>query len=221
MITTIHARQGLKKMLGKLLPAFAAVTSMSNRIDHARLAACALFMGIALGALPVSSANAQDSTAQASPLTDYQLSTGDRVRVIVFNQPELTGEYQIDATNMLSLPLIGRVPAGGLKPVELERQVAAKLNEGYLKDASVSVEVVAFRPFYIVGEVKTPGSYPYVWGMSVLNAVALAGGFTYRAKESAFYLLRTRPDGRKTKLDAAQETAVLPGDVITVRERFF
>jgi protein involved in polysaccharide export with SLBB domain len=173
-----------------------------------------------VAAVNISSAVAQ-ATAVASPLADYQLSTGDRVRVIVFNQPELTGEYQIDATNTLSLPLVGRVPAGGLKPVELERQLAAKFNEGYLKDASVSVEVVAFRPFYIVGEVKTPGSYPYVWGMSVLNAVALAGGFTYRAKESAFYLLRTAPDGRKTKLDAAQETAVLPGDVITVRERFF
>lgn len=173
-----------------------------------------------IGVLHASPAGAQ-TTAVASPLADYQLSTGDRVRVIVFNQPELTGEYQIDATNMLSLPLVGRVPAGGLKPVELERQLAAKLNDGYLKNASVSVEVIAFRPFYIVGEVKTPGSYPYVWGMSVLNAVALAGGFTYRAKESAFYLLRTAPDGRKTKLDAAQETAVLPGDVITVRERFF
>lgn len=161
------------------------------------------------------------STAAAPPLADYQLSTGDRIRLIVFNQPELTGEYQIDATNALSLPLIGRIPAGGLRPVDLERALTAKLNDGFLKDASVSVEVVAFRPFYIVGEVKTPGSYPYVWGMSVLNAVALAGGFTYRAKESAFYLLRTQPDGRKTKLDAAQETAVLPGDVITVRERFF
>lgn len=187
------------------------------RLAAARFAVAALAF---VGALHVSPAVAQ-ATAAASPLTDYQLSTGDRVRVIVFNQPELTGEYQIDATNMLSLPLVGRIPAGGLKPVELERQLAAKFNEGYLKDASVSVEVVAFRPFYIVGEVKTPGSYPYVWGMSVLNAVALAGGFTYRAKESAFYLLRTAPDGRKTKLDAAQETSVLPGDVITVRERFF
>jgi len=170
---------------------------------------------------PAFTTSAQSPPA-ASPLNDYQLSTGDRIRVIVLNQPELTGEYQIDATSMLSLPLVGRVPAGGLKPVELERHLADRLNnDGYLKDASVSIEVVAFRPFYILGEVKTPGSYPYVWGMSVLNAVALAGGFTYRAKESAFYLQRTAPDGRKVKLDAAQETAVLPGDVITVRERFF
>lgn len=176
---------------------------------------------VAVLAIMLSSTAGAQTTGAASPLTDYKLSTGDRVRVIVFNQPELTGEYQIDATNTLSLPLVGRVPAGGLKPVELEQHLAAKLNDGYLKDASVSVEVIAFRPFYIVGEVKTPGSYPYVWGMSVLNAVALAGGFTYRAKESGFYLLRTAPDGRKTKLDAAQETAVLPGDVITVRERFF
>ena len=160
-------------------------------------------------------------TRPANPALDYQLSTGDRVRIIVFNQPELTGEYQIDATTMLSFPLIGRVRAGGLRPAELEKAIADRLDDGFLKDASVSVEVIAFRPFYIVGEVKTPGSYPYVWGMSVLNAVALAGGFTYRAREGSFYLLRTDAEGRKSKLDATQETSVLPGDVITVRERFF
>lgn len=198
---------------------------MKNVYDMLRpirgVTTAAVAMALLLVIVPDVPPAAAQTASPPSPLTDYQLSTGDRVRVIVFNQPELTGEYQIDATNMLSLPLVGRILAGGLKPVELEQQLASKLNDGYLKDASVSVEVVAFRPFYIVGEVKTPGSYPYVWGMSVLNAVALAGGFTYRAKESAFYLLRTGPDGRKSKLEAAQETAVLPGDVITVRERFF
>jgi len=203
-------------MHGRISLPIKSVAFFARTAPALRALGVAIFMAIS----PEQSALAQGSTT-ASPLSDYQLSTGDRVRLIVFNQPELTGEYQIDATSMLSLPLIGRVPAGGLKPVELERQVAAKLNDGYLKDASVSVEVVAFRPFYIIGEVKTPGSYPYVWGMSVLNAVALAGGFTYRAKESSFYLLRTEPTGKKIRLDVAQETAVLPGDVITVRERFF
>lgn len=202
---------------------------MSSKPLHRKAAALAF----ALAAAPTILAAAPGARAQSAsiasapanvapdPAVDYRLSTGDKLRVTVFNQSDLSGEYQVDATNMVSLPLIGRLRAGGLRPVELEKQIADRLNDGLLKDASVSVEVIAFRPFYIVGEVKTPGSYPYVWGMSVLNAVALAGGFTYRAREGSFYLLRTDPAGRKVKLEGDQETAVLPGDVITVRERFF
>jgi len=171
---------------------------------------------------PVQTAQAaQAALPPSGPLDDYQLSTGDRVRVIVYGQPEMTAEYSIDGANMVAFPLIGRVKAGGLTTRQLEEAIAAKLNAGILKDASVSVEVTAYRPFYVVGEVRTPGSYPFVWGMSVINAVALAGGFTYRAKESSFYVLRPGKDGSKTRLSATQETPVLPGDVITVRERFF
>jgi protein involved in polysaccharide export with SLBB domain len=161
--------------------------------------------------------------ASAQPQVDlgYRLGSGDRVRITVYGQPELTGEYQVDGTGQLAFPLIGQVQAGGLTGQGLEKALVDKLKPDYLKNPSVSVEVLTYRPFYIVGEVKQPGSYPYVTGMSVINAVALAGGFTYRARESSFYVSRTGPNGEKTRLDATPETPVLPGDVITVRERYF
>jgi len=152
---------------------------------------------------------------------DYKLGSGDRVRIVVFNQKDMTGEYLVDGTGMLAFPLIGQVKAGGLTAHQLEKEIEAKLKPDYLRDPNVSVVVLTYRPFYIVGEVKTPGSYPYVSGMTIINAVALAGGFTYRAKESSFYLTRTEKDGQKKRVDAAPDTAVQPGDVITVRERYF
>lgn len=166
-------------------------------------------------------AASQTATQNTGPADSYRLGSGDRVRVTVFGQPELTGEYAIDGGGQMSYPLIGQIRAGGLTAAELEKDLIGKLSPGYLKDPSVSVEVLTYRPFYIVGEVRTPGSYPFVNGMTVLNAVALAGGFTYRARESSFYLTRTDESGTKSKVNASPETAILPGDIITVRERYF
>ena len=90
----------------------------------------------------------------------------------------------------------------------------------YLNDPRVSVQVLGYRPFYIVGEVKSPGSYPYVDGMVVMNAVALASGFTYRAREDEFYITRAIDPDRQRRL-ALPHSPVLPGDLITVRERYF
>lgn len=169
----------------------------------------------ATAALP---APAEQGTPQ-SP--DYRMGSGDRVRVTVFGQKDLTGEYLVDGSGLLAFPLIGQIRAGGLTAGELEHQIRSKLTPDYLRDPNVSVVVLSYRPFYIVGEVKTPGSYPYVAGMSVINAIALAGGFTYRAKESSFYLSRAGKDGQKSRMDATPDTQVQPGDVITVRERYF
>jgi len=172
---------------------------------------------------PISaSQQSQPTTALPGQLTEgYTLGSGDRVRITVYGQPELTGEFQVDGSGMLSYPLIGQVQAGGLTAKGLEQALIGKLKPDYLKNPSVSVEVLTYRPFYIVGEVRTPGSYPYVSGMTIINAVALAGGFTYRARENSFYLTRTGENGEKQKLTATPETPVLPGDVITVRERYF
>ena len=152
---------------------------------------------------------------------DYRLGPGDRIRIIVFGQKDMTGEFAVDGSGLLSFPLIGNIQAGGMTAEDLERAITNKLKPDYLRDPKVSVVVLTYRPFYIVGEVKTPGSYAYVTGMSVINAVALAGGFTYRAKESSFYLDRTAKNGKKTRIDAGPDTSVQPGDVITVRERYF
>lgn len=151
----------------------------------------------------------------------YRLGSGDRVRVTIYGQPELTGEYAVDGGGQMSFPLVGQLRAGGLTAAELEAALAAKLAPDYLKNPSISVEVLTYRPFYIVGEVRTPGSYPFVSGMTVLNAVALAGGFTYRARETSFYVTRTAEDGSKAKLSTGADATILPGDIITVRERYF
>jgi polysaccharide export outer membrane protein len=118
------------------------------------------------------------------------------------------------------MPLIGRVDAQGSTTSELSAAVTQKLSKDYLKNPKVSVEVTEYRPFYILGEVKNPGSYPFVNGMRVMNAIALAGGFTYRAREGHMTINRDI-DGKVEELDADQTTVVLPGDVIEVPERFF
>jgi len=150
----------------------------------------------------------------------YVLGTGDHVRVTVFGEPDLSGEFQIDATGKISLPLAGDVKIGGLPVREGEKAIAQTLAQGYLANPRVSIEVLNYRPFYIIGEVNNPGSYPYVNGMSVLTAVALAGGYTYRARENKVVITRaTDPQRRETA--ATPDTPVLPGDIVRVPERFF
>ena len=108
-----------------------------------------------------------------------------------------------------------------MTPAELENLLADKLDPDFVRAANVSVEVLNFRPFYIVGEVRQPGSYQFVPGMTVLNAVALGGGYTYRARESAFVVRRPAGDGSVNHLLANADTPILPGDIVTVRERYF
>ena len=120
----------------------------------------------------------------------YKLGSADRIKITVFNHTDLSGEFSLDGAGNFALPLIGEVQGGGLTSRELEQRIQDRLKDGYLIDPQVSIEVMNYRPFYILGEVKTPGSYPYVDNMNILNAVALAGGFTYRAKQNAFMLQR-------------------------------
>lgn len=153
-------------------------------------------------------------------MAGYRLGSGDHVRVTVYGEPNLSGEFTVDGRGGLSLPLIGNVNAAGMNAGELEKKIVGGLSPQYLNDPKVAVEVITYRPFYIVGEVRNPGSYPYVNGMSVINAVALAGGFTYRAQEEGFDISRS-VDGDQRRIYGKKTTGILPGDVITVRERYF
>ncbi len=159
-----------------------------------------------------------DVAAPASPpaSTEYHLGAGDKVRIHVFGDDTLSGEHQIDGRGAFTFPLVGAIAAGGLTSTQLESILETKLKE-YMRVPNVSVEILNYRPFYIVGEIRQPGSYPYVDGMTVVNAVAIAGGFTYRARENEFVIQR-KPSGQ---ISARPATPVLPGDVIIVRERFF
>ncbi len=150
----------------------------------------------------------------------YRLGSGDKVRVNVFGQSDLDGEYVVDGAGFVQLPLIGQIKAAGRTVDEFQKDVTAKFAEGYLVNPSVNVEVVNYRPFYIIGEVKSPGQYAYVNGMSVLNAVALAGGYTTRADTSEVYI-RRNGSTKEIELPADETTIVNPGDIIRVSERFF
>lgn len=150
----------------------------------------------------------------------YQLGAGDRLKITIFDEPDLSGEFELDGAGAVALPLIGQMQALSLSPRELEQRIEAKLLDGYLLRPRVSIEVLSYRPFYIMGEVNQPGSYPYRAGLNVLNAAALAGGFTYRADEDDIEISREAAVGGG-RFEAAPATEVMPGDVIRVKERLF
>ena len=151
---------------------------------------------------------------------EYELGAGDKVKVTVFGHNDLSGRFLVGGNGDVALPLIGKVAANGLTVSELEARIVKALKPDYLKNPRVSVEVLNYRPFYIIGEVKKPGSYAYVSGMTVVNAIALAGGYTYRARENRIYVTRAT-DPKNVKHPADHDTQILPGDVIEVPERFF
>jgi polysaccharide export outer membrane protein len=148
------------------------------------------------------------------------LGPNDRVRLKVYGEPDIAGEYEIDSTGQVSIPLAGHIRAAGLTTRELERSISSALSKGIVRDPRVNVEVALYRPYYILGEVKKSGEYPYRLGLTVMDAVASAGGFTYRANENKVYLRRAGTTAEEVyALDAPIQ--VLPGDNIRIPERYF
>ncbi len=168
------------------------------------------------------STTSQSSINGAAPdISAYQLGPGDKIRMITFDEATLTGEFDVSGDGNVDLPLVGEVRALGLTTAEFSRAVEAVLkNKGYLIHPKVSVEVMNYRPFYILGEVGKPGEYPYTNGLTVLNAVATANGFTYRADTKHAYIKRAN-DTTEHKYELTPETAVAPGDTIRIGERYF
>jgi polysaccharide export outer membrane protein len=158
--------------------------------------------------------------AMTADTSGYTLGAGDKIKMTVFGEEQLSGEFEVDGTGSLSLPLVGDVKAGNLSARQLEKAIAAELSKGYLVNPRVNVEVMNFRPFFIYGEVTTPGAYPYVNGLTVINAVALAGGYTPRAKTREV-LVRRLTNGERVETMMREDTKLYPGDVIQVKERFF
>ena len=183
------------------------------------IAACAASAPPAAVQTPAVTAVQGEGSAASTSAADYRLGSGDKLRVIVYGEQDLSGEFDVTGSGKVSLPLIGQVQAAGLSLDEFESAIASKLKEGYLTSPKVSVEVLNYRPFYIIGEVDKPGEYPYTSGMNVLNAVAVAGGFTYRANQTQVYI--TRGGSEESAYSASQSVHVLPGDIVRVPERFF
>jgi len=158
-----------------------------------------------------------------SGITDeaYRLGSGDKVRITVYGEQDLSGEFLVDASGNVQLPLVGQVKAAKLSIHEFIAEVRAALLDGYLKDPKVSVEVLNYRPFYILGEVNKPGEYPYESGLTIQSAVALAGGYTYRADDSDVYI-RHRDSDKEVSVSARDTTIKInPGDIVRVPERLF
>ena len=162
--------------------------------------------------------NGSPGSHEQVPSNAYQLGPGDQLRLIVFGEEDLSGEFHVDDTGAVSMPLVGDVTASGQTLRSFEAAVRERLSDGYLKDPRVSVQVLNYRPFYIIGEVEKGGEYPFVSGMHVLNAVAVAGGFTYRANTSKVFITR---GGEELEFEVTPELRLQPGDVIRVPERFF
>jgi polysaccharide export outer membrane protein len=171
------------------------------------------------GFLTEALAQAQQPTS-ASPSGTYVLGPTDRVRLKVYGEPDITGEYEVDSNGYVSVPLAGHVRAAGLTTRQLEKAIVSALSKGIVRDPRVNVEIALYRPYYILGEVKKSGEFPYRLGLTVLDAVASAGGFTYRANENKVYLRRS---GSTTEeiypLDAP--ILIFPGDNIRIPERYF
>ncbi len=150
----------------------------------------------------------------------YRVGAGDRLTVRVAGEADITGEYVVDPSGLVSLPYVQNLQVAGLSSTEIERRIKAKLQSGYLRDPQVSVQVTSLRPFYILGEVNSAGNFPYQAGITVQNAIAIAGGYTPRADKAEVLITRRNAKGTDT-YKVPISTQIYPGDIVYVRERWF
>jgi polysaccharide export outer membrane protein len=154
------------------------------------------------------------------PHSPYILDTGDKLRIFVYGQPSLSRLYTVSQIGDIAVPLIGSVRARGRTTHEVEHVIRDRLATEFVRDPQVTVDVAQNRPFFILGEVKLPGQYPYVSGMTVETAVAIAGGYTPRASERTFRITRRLNNGLVDQIEAPSDYTLLPGDTVYVFERF-
>jgi protein involved in polysaccharide export with SLBB domain len=150
----------------------------------------------------------------------YQIGPGDKLRISVFDEPQLTGEYAVTGAGVVAFPLIGDINAASQTVTEFRDQLRDKLGSKYIRDPKVTIEVLNFRPVYILGEVTRPGEFPYQERMSVYGLVAKSGGFTYRANQTFVYI-RHEQDAEEKAIKLTSSTAVRPGDTVRVPDRIF
>jgi protein involved in polysaccharide export with SLBB domain len=195
---------------------------MQQRSSSAGLAIHLLLFVLATAG--ISAGFSTRTSAQAPPPATsaerYVLGPTDRIRLKVYGEPDITGEYEIDSGGQVSIPLAGHIRAAGTTTRQLERAIAAALAKGIVRDPRVNVEIAQYRPYYILGEVKKSGEYPYRLGLTVMDAVASAGGFTYRANENKVYLRRSGA-GVEEIHPLNAPVPVFPGDNIRIPERYF
>jgi polysaccharide export outer membrane protein len=171
---------------------------------------------------PVWAQQALDTSVPALGASDstYQLDSGDQIKINVFNQPDLSGDFKLDNEGRIFMPLVGLVDAKGRTAAELEALLVSRFKPDYLVNPRIFIQVVNYRPYYLIGEALKTGAFPYIAGMTYLTAIANAGGFTYRAKKDYVYVIRADdPEQEEVKLSV--EETVQPGDIIRIAERLF
>ena len=192
-------------------------------VDHRGLGSRLLWGMVLCAALlgPLAAGADEPTTKPAlSAAHEYTLGSGDKLRVTTFGEQDLSGEFEVGSTGKISMPLIGDINVAGQTIAQVVTVIEEKLRNGYLRDPKVNIEVLNYRPFFILGEVLKPGSYPFVNGMTVVNAVALAGGYTYRADKDDITIEHAGEPGKKEQ-KISETGTVLPGDIVRVPERFF
>ncbi len=189
--------------------------------------ACAVFFGVFLlvacqsGTAPAGAPVASDGQSGVPQVVEpYRLGNGDDLRVTVFGEPELSGDFEVDGTGEISMPLIGSVQVSGMTLPELQSTIESRLRGGFLVNPQVSTEVTNYRPFFILGEVNRPDQYQFSSGLTVMNAVAAAGGFTYRANRREVFI-RSAGENEERRVTLTTTTMVRPGDTIRIGERIF
>jgi len=191
-----------------------------------KLYALSIFFGFSVLALGCGGDEILQPTAEdqqailATAATPHRLQAGEKIRVTVYGEQGLSGDFQIDPSGFVSLPLAGTVEAAGLTQKELEQRLTKAFASEYLRNPKVTVSIAEFRPFYILGEVEKPGAYPYTGGLNVLSAIAIAGGTTYRANRSKIYIQHAGENGLKEYV-ASAAIPIMPGDVIQIPRRYF
>jgi polysaccharide export outer membrane protein len=185
-------------------------------VSGAALAVALLISGCAGGVLSEAEQKSLAAAATAAP----KLEPGDQIRVTVYGEDKLSGDYKLDQSGQISLPLAGTVVAQGLTQAELEQALAKKFRSEYLKNPKVTVTIATLQPYYMMGEVQKPGEYPYRSNLNVLTAMAVAGGPTYRANRNTVEIQR-RGETTMREYPISVTVPVLPGDVIKVPERYF
>lgn len=195
----------MRRTMGAVFPALGALL----------LIATASGPGIAAPAAP-------ETVPEAVPVVEgYTLGAGDRLRVTVYNEPNLSGFFSVASDGNLAFPLIGNIQAGSKTPREVETMIHDRLVGGdFVKNAQVSVELTTYRPYYILGEVNRPGQYPYVAGIKLQQAIAAAGGYTYRANRGKAYIQRGDDPAEKAVKIKGPAQPIAPGDTIRIGERY-
>jgi polysaccharide export outer membrane protein len=165
-------------------------------------------------------ASAPVSASSGAGDDSYRLGAGDKLKITVYGEEDLSGEFTVDGTGQIQLPLVGQIHATGLTIHEFVASVVKLLSANYLRDPKVSVQIENYRPFYIIGEVNKPGEFPFEDNLNVLAAVALAGGYTYRADDDDVYI-RRNGETKEQRLPANATTRIYPGDIVRIAERIF